>query len=286
MIASPASEPAQIVPLRLPDPARLFEARAERLASLARGHPAAPFLELLARAARGQQVAARQVAIGRGPRLLDGRPLDRARLERDPAWREALRIVIAGAGDADLPDPARAALGRLSRGSGDELEERARAVLSDAPDDLAAAPFVGAALQVYFARLAAGLDAGAVPPATSDCPVCGAPPVAGVVHGDDRARYLSCGLCASRWHLPRIQCATCRAGDALSYLALEGAPAGVTAEACDHCRSYVKLFDLQDLPAAEPVADDAATIVLDLLMGERGYHRAGQNLLAPGGATA
>ncbi len=281
MIASPASEPAQLLPVRLPDPARVFEARAERLASLARGHPAAPFLELLARAARGQHAAVRTVAVGGGLRLLDGRPLDRARLERDPSWRAMLRIVLAGCGGADLPGPARAVLERLSRATEAELEARARAVLSDAPDDLAAAPFVGAALQVYFTRLAAGLDPGAVPPAAADCPVCGAPPVAGLVVGDDRVRYLSCTLCASQWHLPRIRCAACDAGDAISYLALEDAPAGVKAEACDRCRSYVKLFDLQDLPGAEPVADDAATIVLDVLMGERGYHRAGQNLLAP-----
>ena len=259
MIASPASEPAQLVPLRLPDPARLFEARAERLASLARGHPAAPFLELLARAARGQHAAAGAVAIGGGLRLLDGRPLDRARLERDPSWHAMLRSVLAACGGADLPGPARAVLERLSRATGAELEARARAVLSDAPDDLAAAPFVGAALQVYFTRLAAALDPGAVPAAAADCPVCGAPPVAGLVHGDDRVRYLSCALCASRWHLPRIRCAACDASDAISYLALEGAPAGVKAEACDRCRSYVKLFDLQDLPGAEPVADDAAT---------------------------
>lgn len=286
MIDAPAPAPGPIAPLRLPDPARLFGERAERFSFLARGHPAAPFLELLARAARGQQVAAHEVPAGPAPGPLEGRPLDRARLPRDPSWRAVLRTVLTGCRGGDLPAPARGALDRLARATDAELEARARAVLSDAPDDLAVAPFVGAALQVQFTRLAAGLDARAVRPATTDCPVCGAPPVAGVVLGDDRARYLSCGLCAARWHLPRIRCAACDESDAISYLELEGAPAGVKAEACDRCRSYVKLFDLQDLPGAEPVADDAATIVLDLLMGERGYHRAGQNLLAPGGAPA
>lgn len=286
MIEGAAPVPGPIAPLRLPDPARLFEERAARLAGLARGHPAAPFLDLLARVARAQQVAFREVAIGPGPRLLEGRPLDRVRLERTPSWRAMLRIVLAGCRSGDLPAPARAALERLERASEAELEERARAVLTDAPGDLAAAPFVGAGLQVYFTRLAAGLDARAVSAVATDCPVCGSPPVAGVVLGDDRSRYLSCALCATRWHLPRIRCAACDAGDAISYLAVEGAPAGVKAEACDRCRSYVKLFDLQELPGAEPAADDAATIVLDLLMGERGYHRAGQNLLAPSGEPA
>lgn len=288
MIGTPEPAPAQIPALRLPDPARLFEARAERLAALARGHPAAPFLELLARAARAQQVAAREVAIRPGPRLVDGRPLDRARFERDPSWHAMLRIVLAGCRGDHLPAPAREAVERLSGATGAELEERARAVLSGAPGDLAAAPFVGAALQVYFTRLAAGLDAGAVAPAEAeaDCPVCGSPPVAGVVLGNDRSRHLVCALCATQWHLPRVQCATCHASDALSYLSVEGAVAGVHAEACDRCRSYVKLLDLLAEPSAEPVADDAATIVLDLLMGERGLRRAGVNLLAPGGEPA
>lgn len=194
-----------------------------------------------------------------------------------------LRIVVAGCRADDLPAPAREALDRLARASDAELEALAGASLSDAPRDLAAAPFIGAALQVYFTRLAAGLDAGAVRPADLDCPVCGSPPVAGVVLGDDRSRHLACALCATRWHLPRVQCAACHATDAISYLAIEATAAGVKAEACDRCRAYVKLLDLQEVPGAEPVADDAATIVLDLLMGERGYHRAGPNLLAPGG---
>jgi FdhE protein len=281
----PAPAGGEIAPLLLPDPARLFGERAERLARLARGHAVAPFLELLARVASGQQVAAREVPMGGAPGLPGGRPLDRARWERDPSWRAMLRVVLAASRGGDLPAQAGAALDRLAHATEPELEERARAVLSDAPDDLAAAPFIGAALQVYFTRLAAGLDAGTVPPAPTDCPVCGSPPVAGVVLGDDRSRHLSCALCATRWHLPRIRCAACQASDAISYLALEGPP-GVKAETCDRCRSYLKLIDLQDVPGAEPVADDAATIVLDLLMGERGYHRAGANLLAPGGEPA
>lgn len=280
MTGADGSAWAAPAPLALPDPARLFEVRAARLAALARGHPAGPFLSLLARVARAQQAAAREVHLGPPPRLDGDRPLDRARLPRDPGWRAALRMVASGCRDADLPGPAQAALARLAAAGDEELEARADAVLAGEPDDLAAAPFVGAALQVLFTRLAAGLDPGAVPAAAADCPVCGAPPVAGVILGDDRSRHLCCALCAARWLLPRIRCAACGATDAISYLAIEGAPAGLKAEVCDGCRSYLKLVDLQDLPEAEPLADDAATIVLDLLLGERGYRRAGANLLA------
>jgi formate dehydrogenase maturation protein FdhE len=34
------------------------------------------------------------------------------------------------------------------------------------------------------------------------------------------------------------------------------------------------------------MADDAATLILDLLMGGRGYRRAGVNLLSPAGEPA
>lgn len=280
MTDAPAPAWATLAPLTLPDPARLFQARAARLEALARDHPAGPFLALLARVARAQDGAAR--AFPPAAR----RAGEAARLEPDPAWRGVLRAVVASCRDAALPAPARAALARLAEASDQDLEARAGAVLAGTPDDLAAAPFVGAALQVVFTRRAAALDPGAVAPAEAECPVCASPPVAGVILGDDRSRHLCCALCATRWHLPRIRCAVCQANDAISYLSVEGAPPGVRAEACDRCHSYLKLLDLQELPEAEPLADDAATIVLDLLMGERGYRRAGVNLLAPAAAPA
>jgi FdhE protein len=37
----------------------------------------------------------------------------------------------------------------------------------------------------------------------------------------------------------------------------------------------MKLFDLEQRVGVEPVADDAATLALDLLMAEEGYRRIG-----------
>jgi FdhE protein len=109
--------------------------------------------------------------------------------------------------------------------------------------------------------------------------------VAAVLLGTERLRYLVCARCATEWYLPRVQCASCGATDRLGSLSLDGpgqaAPPAVRAEACDACRRYVKIIDLERVPDAEPVADDAATLVLDLLVGARGYRRAGPNLLAP-----
>lgn len=283
--ALPIADRGAIVPLRLPDPERLFAARAARLEALAPGHAAGPFLELLARVARGQHAAAQEARRAPvAPPAAAGRPLDPA--SREPGWRDALRVILGTVRAGPLPGPAASVVTRLEAAAPEALEALADAALAVPPEDAAAAPFLLAALEVSFARRAAALDARKVAPAESGCPVCGSAPVAGVVLGDDRLRYLSCGLCASRWHLTRVQCATCRATGGISYLEVEGGRAGARAEVCDTCHTYVKLFDAEELPGAEPVADDAATLVLDLLVAERGYRRAGKNPLAPGGERA
>jgi FdhE protein len=272
--------------LRMPDASGVFAARSERLVALSQDHPAAPFLALLAAVARGQHQAARALRIPPGARPMDGIPLDHARWRRDPAWRGMLRVVLAACRGDALPEPAREAIARLEREDPAAVEALADGVLAGAPRHLASAPFVGAALQVYFTLLAAGLDPAEVPAGRAECPVCGSPPVAGVVLGTERTRYLACSLCAVEWRVPRVQCFLCRSAAKVSYFSVEGAPAGAWAEACDACRAYLKLFDRQDAPAAEPLADDAATLVLDLLVGGRGYRRAGVNLLSPAGELA
>lgn len=271
------ADAGDIPPLRLAVPTRVFAARSERLAALASDNAAAPFLELLATIARGQHEAAREIRVPPGARFLDGTPIDHLTWERDPAWRVMLRVVLAACRGAALPAPARDEIARLDRAGAAELEALASEVLTGPPRsrDLAAAPFVGAALQVYFTQLAAALDPKVLPGARSACPACGSPPVASVVLGTERVRYLACSLCAAEWHLARVQCFICQSGAATSYYSIEGAPPGAGAETCDACNAYLKVFDRQEAPQAEPLADDAASLVLDLLLGERGYRRAG-----------
>ncbi|ABS26214.1 formate dehydrogenase accessory protein FdhE [Anaeromyxobacter sp. Fw109-5] len=270
-------------PLRLPEARLLFRGRAERLEALAEGHAAGEWLRFLARLARGQDRAVREVAAAPPPRAEGGPPLAGALARRDPSWRDALRVVLAVAKDGALPGAAAAAIARLEGASPEALEALADEVVGGAPADLAAAPFVGAALQAHLARLAGGVSPTAVAPAGAMCPVCGGTPVASVVLGDARVRYIVCGLCGAEWHLPRAQCALCRQSGKLSYLEIEGGPPGVSAEACAGCHAYLKVVDLAEAHGADAVADDAATLVLDLLVGERGFLRAGMNPLAPAG---
>ncbi|BDG02669.1 formate dehydrogenase accessory protein FdhE [Anaeromyxobacter oryzae] len=265
----------EIPHLRLPDPALLLEGRARRLEALA-ASTGEPYLAFLGRIARGQREAIRTGAV---PAVAD-RLLDPAALARDPAVHAALRPILAASRTIPLPAAAAAAVAGLADAGPDAIARLAAAVLSGdvAMEALASVPFVGAALQAVATVRAARLDPGSVPRTASGCPVCGSPPVAGIVQGDDRLRYLTCALCSAEWHLPRLHCATCRGNDALSYRHLES-DEGARAETCERCRSYVKLFDLEKRHGAEPLADDAATLALDVLLGEEGYGRGGVNLL-------
>jgi FdhE protein len=278
-----------VVPLRLPDPERLFAGRAARLRALAAGHALGDWLLFLARVAEGQRRAAARLRPPLPAEPPAAHPLDPARAPPGPAWREALAIVLGLLRDAPMPAPARAAVERLAAAPAGALDALAARVLAGRParEELADAPLVAAALQAHHAALAARLDPGLLERSLATCPACNSPPVAGLVQGDG-LRYLACGLCGCEWHLTRLQCACCLGaeglqhlvaqGEALQHLAVDGDD-GVKAEACPSCRAYVKLFYRERRPDAEPLADDLATLSLDLLLADDGWRRYGPNLL-------
>lgn len=266
--------------LRLPSPALCFDRRAARLDALAPGNPAGEFLALLARVARGQAAAVRAAPVPAAPLRGGGVPLDARAPPRGEAWRCVLARVVAGAGSPGLPGEAQDALRGLEAAGAERLEALAAAVLAGevGAGELAAAPFVAAALQAWFSAQAAQLDPAALgaevaaAAAGAGCPVCGSAPLAGLVQASDRRRWLCCGLCAAEWNLPRVRCACCGRDDDLAYFGTEG-DRGVRAEACGRCRAYVKLFDEAHRPGAEPAADDAATLALDLVLAAGGWRR-------------
>jgi FdhE protein len=115
-------------------------------------------------------------------------------------------------------------------------------------------------------------------------PACGAPPVASIVRIGDAGhgvRYATCSLCACEWHVTRIKCVPCQNTRGIAYQALEGAgPAhpGVKAETCPDCQASLKIVSMETDPAVDAFADDLATLALDMLVDEAGFHRAGRNL--------
>lgn len=285
--ASRRGADGEIIPVCLaPVPARVFERRAARFRVLAPDHAAGDFLAALARLAEAQCLACQEVPIAvMGPRdTWPEVPLDTEEWCRGEAWRKALGVILVEMKKAPLPAPAQAVLVRLGEAAPAEIEAFADALLTGALDriDPAVAPFVGAALQVYWTVLTSGVPAQGLVASERGCPYCGSAPVAGLVLGDG-LRYLACSLCAAEWHLTRVVCANCRSTEGISYFAIEGDAGAAKAEACEQCRTYLKLFYLEKAPQTEPFADDVATLSLDLLMSEKGYFRSGVNLfLLPG----
>ena len=67
--------------------------------------------------------------------------------------------------------------------------------------------------------------------------------------------------------------------DAAGKTSNEEGAAAVRAETCEQCRAYRKILYQEKDTGVEPVADDVASVALDLLLGEEGYHRASGNPL-------
>jgi FdhE protein len=262
---------AGLVPGKSPQPvllpgADLFGKRAARLRDLAKGHPLADWLGFVAMLADAQDklVAAPAAA------------------EPEQQWTSDLRALLAAL--PTLPEAAAKAAERLRLSEDSALSEMRERVLvgQGSPDDLAAAPFLTAAEQVAWTRYAAGLDAEGVT-ATAiahKCPVCGQPPVVGMIQVGGLSaglRYLHCGTCGTAWHHVRASCVACGEGGKVVYHSLEGGPEGVRAECCNSCHSTLKLFMLEKRPGCDPVADDLATMALDILVSEEGFQHIGGN---------
>jgi FdhE protein len=65
----------------------------------------------------------------------------------------------------------------------------------------------------------------------------------------------------------------------MAYHSIEGGSAAIRAESCEECHTYRKILYQEKDPDVEPVADDLASLGLDLLMAEAGYHRGSGNPL-------
>jgi FdhE protein len=262
-----------------PGPA-LFARRVARFNALAEGHTLGDYLQFCGRLSAAQAVVSGELPVAPDDLgLPSGRPLDAATLHPGE-WTDALRLIVRELSSAPMPAAAREGLTRLAGLGREELAALGAKILSgkSAGLDLAVAPFAAAALQVQFVARAARISAETVARAEGGCPLCGSPPVAGVVLGDDKLRYLACALCGSQWYLTRVKCSRCGSTAGISYFSLEGDPTAVKAEVCDACKSYLKLFYLEQRPATEPVADDLATLALDMLVSEQGYGKNGVNL--------
>ena len=283
--------------VRLPDPRTLFEARRERLAFLAQTSEIAPYLRFIAGLAAAQSRIQDGLPVPDLPpsdaleraREFGMPPLDRNRIGTDDVLGETLNRLFEAVTPLAKPAEAQGALEKLKAASPERLGNIMSNVLTDTipADALAEHAYVAAGLQVHFARLAAKLNADRlVGVGDGACPCCGGPPVSSLVvgwMGAEGARYCSCSLCGTLWNVVRVKCVLCSSTRGVGYQEIEGGPGTVKAECCDNCRGYVKILYQQKDAALDPVADDIASLGLDLLLREGEYRRGGFNPFLLGG---
>jgi len=281
---------AEAPSVRLPEPATLFAAQAERFDSLAADHELGDYLRFLAGLARlqhavqGATAASRPVTADTVRPLEPGvPPLSPADLCDDADYAVTLHLILAGIADLAAPSAARQAAARLLAMSATEKIELSSAVFTGLypAEQLGECLFVAAALQVSLSRRAATLDASTLLGVdASVCPACGSAPVASLVVGWTRAakaRYCRCSLCATQWNHVRIKCTSCGSTAGIQDHGIAELSENVAVETCDACHSYIKHMQQNADPLLDPVADDIASYGLDVLIRGEGYRRGGIN---------
>jgi FdhE protein len=295
---------ASIPRIRLPAREFVFARRAARLRRLAAGSALGDYLQFLAVLVDAQHAALAHLALPLPTAEHIERsgehgmpPIHAATWPRALQWRETLEFLCAAlAAQTGFPAGVSDSIAAIHRAAPAWIEAQAASILEARDDtDIPAAALVMAALQVHWVALASRFVADEVKAldVPGVCPLCGTLPVASMVCAlppYQGYRYLHCALCATEWHMVRVLCSQCGAsGKDIAYHSLEGNAAGkssieeggaaVRAETCEQCHAYRKILYQEKDTGVEPVADDVASVALDLLLGEAGYHRASGNPL-------
>ena len=105
------------------------------------------------------------------------------------------------------------------------------------------------------------------------CPTCGSLPAMAQMLGAEnvRLRFLSCGLCGTRWKYARTACPFCGNDvQKLDSLAVEG-EGGLRIDYCEKCRGYLKTYDGTGDEAV--LLSDWTSLHLDFASRDRGLKR-------------
>ncbi|MDI6636155.1 formate dehydrogenase accessory protein FdhE [Pantoea dispersa] len=281
----------QVPPLLFPRLKNLYSRRAARLRDLAAKNPLGDYLRFAAVIAQAQEIVLydHPLQIDLHQRLAESAqqgkpPLDIHTYPRDVHWQRLLHSLIAEL-KPEMSGQALAVLENLEKASSTELEALASALLEGEFAQVSSdkAPFIWAALSIYWAQMAAMIPGKARAEYGEHrqfCPVCASVPVASVVHmdvGQQGLRYLHCNLCESEWYVVRSKCSNCEQTRDLHYWSLDSEQAAVKAESCGDCGTYLKMLYQEKDPALEPVADDLASLVLDARMEQEGFARSSLN---------
>jgi FdhE protein len=275
----------------LPDPARVFTNRAERLVALAPGHQLEDYLRLLSQIARAQHDILADLAEPVLPsleRLELARantmpPISAGHVDLDEVADATFAALLNALARQDLAVSPRATLDKVAAAPPDARRTMMRAVMLDEipGDAIAEHVLAAAAVQVLFTRMAAKLDVATLGRvADGACPSCGGAPVASAIVGWQGAhgtRFCTCSICATQWNVVRIKCLVCSSEKGIAYHSIEGGPETVMGETCEICSSYVKMLHQHKDGALDPIADDVASLALDLTLQKEGWKRASVN---------
>lgn len=276
----------------MPNPERLFGARARRFEVLAEGSRLGPYLKFLS----GLTWIQSQLVSGLPPmepfdadhlersRANAMPPIDRSALASSRDCLATLRAFLERAEAQEKPAAAAEALAQVLAADDETLAWMIGNIAADniPLESLAHHLYVAAAIQLHAVRLAAAIDGrNLVPIRTGVCPACGGRPIASVVvgfQGAEGARYACCSTCATMWNEVRVKCLACGSTKGVGYRAVETTneeEATIKAEICDACTSWIKILYQNKNPSVEVLADDVASLGLDLLMKDTEYKRAG-----------
>ncbi|PJG84022.1 formate dehydrogenase accessory protein FdhE [Caviibacterium pharyngocola] len=278
-------------PLLFANPKNLYQRRIKRLTDLAQNHPMQDYLLFAADIAQAQLDLLENTPLGKIEHLTtisttaQTTPLDYARWQRDDYWLTALNALLAQIKtNENLNESLLTTIDWLEKASQAELNHLADKLLAQ---DFSAvesdkAVFIWAALSLYWLQLAQQIPHNAKMESGENlhlCPVCGSAPTASVVHfgATQGLRYLHCSLCESEWNMVRSKCSNCDQSGKLDYWSLDSEFAPVKAESCGDCHSYLKVMYQEKDPHVEPIADDLASVFLDVEMEEKGFARSGIN---------
>jgi FdhE protein len=296
---------ASIPRIRLPDRGSVFARRAARLRQLAADVAIGDYLQFLAVLVDAQHAALADLSeapptAAHVKRLGEHGmpPIHAASWPRAQQWRETLESLCVTLGSrSGFPAGVRESISTIRRATPAAIEAQAKSILAAQTDaiDARTAPLLMAALQVHWVALTSHFVADEVKALDIPgvCPLCGTLPVASIVRAQSPYqgyRYLHCALCATEWHMVRVRCTQCGAsGKSIGYHSLESntgdkkpgeeGGAAVRAETCEECRRYRKILYQEKDTGVDPVADDVASLSLDLLLDEQGYQRASGNPL-------
>jgi FdhE protein len=275
----------------LPDVSSVFLRRSERFAELAPGHQIEPYLSLLAKITRAQHDVqstmptpappdARQLQLARENVMP---PISTTLMELGETADQTFELLLQRLAAEDLAATARLTLEAVQHATPADRRAMMQAVISDEvpTDAVAEHVLAAAAIQLLFARLAAQLDVASLQSvADGACPSCGGAPSASAIVGWNGAhgtRFCTCSTCATQWNVVRIRCLVCGNEKGIAYHSLEGGPDTIMGETCESCSSYVKMIHQHKDHTLDPVADDVASLALDLTLTKEGWTRASIN---------